>query len=304
MAQARDPDVRPAGPRGRPDYPAAQAGETYLSDDQRLDRRDSDPHRQEPGRREKLGTGALLRPGRSGRHRRGVQKDPKGGADGFCLRLNLPEQVDRDPARQVQGAQRPGAAQPSALRRFDPHRRGDAPDARPHEDHRQHPPDPRGRGVRRGRGADAARHRRRRGGPSVRHAPQRARYSALYAHRAGAASQAAFGRRDGERLRDRAGLPQRGDRPDAQPRVHDDGALSGVRQLRDDDGDHREDYHRRARRAGDGLQNHLGGQTGRLHPAVRPQDVQRAVPGAYRGRSGRRGGGLRLRQDARHRGPR
>ena len=57
------------------------------------------------------------------------------------------------------------------------------------------------------------------------------------AHRGRAVSQAAHRRRLRPRVRDRPRLPQRGDRPDAQSRVHDARVLSGVRRLpRDDDG--------------------------------------------------------------------
>ena len=79
-------------------------------------------------------------------------------------------------------------------------------------------------------------HPGRRGGPAVRHPPQRPRHRPLPADRAGAAPQAAHRRRDGAGVRDRAGVPQRGHRHPAQPRVHDAGGLPGLRRLPRHDG--------------------------------------------------------------------
>ena len=53
----------------------------------------------------------------------------------------------------------------------------------------------------------------------------------LPSHRDGAVPQAVRHRRAGPGVRDRAHLPQRGPRRDAQPRVHDDGELRGLRGL-------------------------------------------------------------------------
>ena len=62
---------------------------------------------------------------------------------------------------------------------------------------------------------------------------------AVPAHRARAAPQAADRRRHGAGVRDRPHLPQRGHLAPAQPRVHDDGAVPGVRRRHRRDGDHR-----------------------------------------------------------------
>ena len=92
------------------------------------------------------------------------------------------------------------------------------------------------RGFVRGRDADAARHRRRRRGPAVHHAPQRPGHRPVPAHRPGTAPEAAAGRRHREGLRDRPGVPQRGHQPPAQPRIHHDGAVPGLRRLPHHDG--------------------------------------------------------------------
>ena len=95
------------------------------------------------------------------------------------------------------------------------------------------------RGLHRGRDAGAAPRGRRRTCPAVRHPPQHARHAAVPAHRAGAAPQAADRRRHGAGVRDRSDLPQRGHLHAPQSRVHDDGAVSGVRRLLGDDRHHR-----------------------------------------------------------------
>ena len=64
---------------------------------------------------------------------------------------------------------------------------------------------------------------------SVHHAPQRARPGHVPAHRARAPPQAAHRRRAGPRVRDRAGVPQRGRGHHAQPRVHDARGVPRVR---------------------------------------------------------------------------
>ena len=83
----------------------------------------------------------------------------------------------------------------------------------------------------RGRDADDAADRRRRARAAVRHASQRARHGALPAHRARAVPEAARRRRPREGVRDQPQLPERGDLDAAQPRVHDDGVLRGLRRL-------------------------------------------------------------------------
>ena len=82
---------------------------------------------------------------------------------------------------------------------------------------------------------------------AVHHAPQRARHGPLPAHRAGAVPEAADRRRAREGVRDQPQLPQRGDLDAAQPRVHDDGVLRGVRRLPGADDDDRGDDRRRSR---------------------------------------------------------
>ena len=101
---------------------------------------------------------------------------------------------------------------------------------------RTHSPPPRRQGLLRGGDADAARHRRRRRGPAVRHAPQRPGHRPVPAHRPGAAPEAAAGRRHREGLRDRPGLPQRGHRRPAQSGIHHAGAVPGLRRLPHHDG--------------------------------------------------------------------
>ena len=113
--------------------------------------------------------------------------------------------------------------------------------------HRGHPALPRRSRLPRGRDAGDAADRRRRDGAAVRHAPQRARHGPVPAHRAGAVPEAALGRRDGQGVRGRAQLPERGDLDAAQPRVHDARVLPGVRGLPRPDGDDRGDARVRRR---------------------------------------------------------
>ncbi len=80
---------------------------------------------------------------------------------------------------------------------------------------------PRLDGLPRSRDADAADHPGRRRGAAVQDASQRARHGHVPAHRAGAVSQAADGRRLRARVRDQPQLPQRRRVDAAQPRVHD-----------------------------------------------------------------------------------
>ena len=95
-----------------------------------------------------------------------------------------------------------------------------------------HAPLPGEPGLRRGRDAHPAAAPRRRAGPSVRHAPQRARHRPLPAHRPRAVPQAVAGGRLRQDLRDRASnFRNEGISLDPQPRVHHDGALLGLRGL-------------------------------------------------------------------------
>ena len=73
---------------------------------------------------------------------------------------------------------------------------------------------------------------RRRRGPAVRHARQRARPRPVPADRAGAVPQALRGRRHRPGLRDQPQLPQRGYRLLALAGVRDAGGLPGLRRLR------------------------------------------------------------------------
>ena len=79
------------------------------------------------------------------------------------------------------------------------------------------------------RDAHDAAGRGRRGGGAVQDAPQRAGHRPVPAHRAGALSQAAAGRRISEGVRAQPQLPQRGAFAPAQPGVHDAGSVLGVR---------------------------------------------------------------------------
>ncbi len=94
------------------------------------------------------------------------------------------------------------------------------------------PPVPRRPRLPRGRDAGAAAALRRRAGPAVHHAPQRARPRPVPAHRHRAVPEAAHRRRAREGVRARQGLPQRGRVVQAQPRVHDARDVRGVRRLR------------------------------------------------------------------------
>ena len=107
-----------------------------------------------------------------------------------------------------------------------------------------HPGDP--RVLRRARlsrsgNADDAADPGRRGGAAVRHASQRARHAAVPAHRAGAVSEAAGGRRLREGVRDQSQLPQRRHLDAPQSRVHDARVLRGLSGLPLPDGPHRGD---------------------------------------------------------------
>ena len=95
---------------------------------------------------------------------------------------------------------------------------------------------PRRAGLPRGGDADPAAALRRSRGPAVRDAPQRAGHAALPPDRGRAVPQAAAGRRARAGVRDRARLPERGDGPHAQSRVHHARGVPGVRRLRRHDG--------------------------------------------------------------------
>jgi hypothetical protein len=179
--------------------------------------------------------------------------------------------------RQVARPQRRRHAVPSALCRPDREPGGAAGVRDPPRDHRQLPAHAARPRVHRGRDAGAARGGRRRPCPPVHDAPQHAGSAAVPAHRVGAAPEAPDRRRDGAGVRDRTDLPQRGHLDAPQPRVHDDGALPGVRRLE------RRDGHQRGA-------DHPGGpRCDRDHgrrdpgPGVRPR---RAVAAGAHGRCG------------------
>ncbi len=90
--------------------------------------------------------------------------------------------------------------------------------------------------VHRGGDARPANGRRRRRRAAVRHPPPGPRGGLLPAHLAGALSQAPAGRRLRPRVRDRPQLPQRGDLPPAQSRVHDARGLPGLQRPPGHDG--------------------------------------------------------------------
>ena len=121
---------------------------------------------------------------------------------------------------------------PPALRRPDREPRGARGVPQAQRDRARHPPLPRRARLPRGRDADDAPDRRRRRGAAVQDPPQRARPRPQHAHRARAVPQAPGRRRLRAGLRDRPQLPQRGALAPAQPRVHDAGVLSGLRDLR------------------------------------------------------------------------
>ena len=164
------------------------------------------------------------------------------------------QQVAAAAARQAPGPDRSRRPGPDAVRRPDraagrahrrlPARRRRAQRARLVARPRLH----------RGRDADPPDHPRRRQRASVRDPHQRLRHGPLPAHRHRAAPQAAAGRWDGEGLRARSPVPQRGRGLQAQPGVHLARGLRDLRRLRHDagadPGDHPGGSRRHLRRAG------------------------------------------------------
>ena len=152
--------------------------------------------------------GPTPRPRRPDRRRGDLRQDAPRRADRVRRRpddadeiaATAPRQVGRDAGHGVPAAAplprsdlQPGHARPRPQARAD----------RPHD-----PAVPGRPRLFRGGDADAARHRRRRRGPAVRHAPQRPGYRPLPAYRPGTAPEAAAGRRHRTGLRDRPGVPQ------------------------------------------------------------------------------------------------
>ena len=165
------------------------------------------------GRRGRLGPGRRARPGRPARRRRHARPDQDRRADRLRHRADVPGQEPAAAPREVARPDRRRAARPAAVRRpvQQPRVAGDLPG--PVEGHRRVPRTDGREGLRRGRDADDAADRRRRGGPAVRHPPQHARHRPVPADRPRALPEAAAGRRHGAGLRDRPRLPQRGDQP-------------------------------------------------------------------------------------------
>ena len=178
--------------------------------------------------------------------RRGHGDDhPQGRAVGEGRPLRAAGQGRAPAARQVEGPDRHRHPLPPALRRPHRQRGGPAGVRGPPRGRRLVPPHAGRPRLHRGRDADPPRRGRWRPRPPVRHPPQHPRHRPLPAHRPRAAPQAADRRRHGAGVRDRPGLPQRGHLDPAQPRVHDDGAVPGLRRLQ-----RRHGHHRDADRAG------------------------------------------------------
>ena len=106
----------------------------------------------------------------------------------------------------------------------------------------------------------------RRGGPALRHPPQRAGYRHVPAHRDGAAFEAPHRRRPRARLRSGPHLPQRGHGHAPQPRVHLRGDVSGLHRLPRHDGLYRGALQVRGQQ---GLRHHGRALPGRDHPPGR-----------------------------------
>ena len=178
---------------------------------------------------------------RLGRRRRAPVPHQDQRAHHLGVAPALPRQVPAAAAGEVARPHRHRDPVPPALSRS--HRQPRlAPRVRDAEPH--HRGDPRvhdGARLSRGRDADDAADRRRRAGAAVHDASQHARHGSLPAHRARAVPQAADRRRHRAGLRDQPQLPERGHLDAAQPRVHDDGVLRGLRRLPGADDDDRGD---------------------------------------------------------------
>ena len=177
--------------------------------------------------------------GRRGRHRLGRRAPvphPHGRADRRGGEVPPADEGDPPPSGEVARALRHRDAVPAAVRGPD-RQRGRPGDLPPPGADRLLPPRlPDGAGLPRGRDADDADGGGGRDGAPVRDPPQRPRHGPVPADRPGALPEAPPGRRVRARLRDQPELPERGDRHPAQPRVHDDRVLPGVRHLHGDDG--------------------------------------------------------------------
>ena len=113
----------------------------------------------------------------------------------FAESWTAAHQVAAAPAREVARPARPRDPLPSALRGPDRQSRGGAAAARPRQAGLGHAPLPGRPGLRGGGDPDPAAAARRRTGPALRHASQRARHRPLPAHSSRALPQAAAGGR-------------------------------------------------------------------------------------------------------------
>jgi len=199
------------------------------------------------------------------------------------------------PPEEMARAGRRGGALPPALPRPHGQSRGAPHLRRPQPDRGGDPPLHGRAGLHRGRDADDAAHRGRRGGPTLRHPPQRARHRPLPAHRARAVPQAPGGRRPREGVRDQPELPQRGDLGHAQPRVHDAGVLHRVPRRGRGHGHHGGDHRGRGGEGSGRAAHRLQGARGLLPAALRAAHDEGG--GAARGLGGgTRDGGARSRR--------
>ena len=224
--------IRRAGHGGGPDHLQAGPWQVRLRPPPR-------PHRPDPGLRptrpDRTGRIRNLRrvdrsrrfPG--GRGRRLQDPDRRDNRHGGCP--EAPFQVPPRPARKMA---RPAGRRdpvPAALRGPDhqPRGQGGLPQALPA--HPVHSAVHGRRGVRRSGNPDPPAPLRRRAGEALQDPPPGPRHAALHAHRRRTLSQAVDRRRHGARVRDRPRLPQRRDRPYAQPRIHHAGVLYRLRGL-------------------------------------------------------------------------
>ena len=227
---------------GRPHHAAARPGQGRLRRAARQRRGRCSSSRAAAEMTERFDEFAKLQPRRLGRRHGRGRADPARRALGQGGRVGAAGRGAAQLRRQVARRQRRRDALPPARGR-PVGQRALAPAAADAQRRRApHAPAPVGAGLRRGRDAVAAPHRRRRHGAPVRHAPQHVRHRLLPARGAGALPQAARGRRLRQGVRDRPQLPQRGHLAAPQPRVHDARALPGLRRL------HR--HHGRLRGAG------------------------------------------------------
>ena len=223
----------------RPADAAARLGQARVRDDARSQRRDPALRVEGRGRRRIVRRCQSARPRRLGRRARQGDDHPQGRAVDQGRPAAAARQGPASAARQVARSDRHRRPLPPALRRPDRQRGGPAGVRDPPRAGGELPPDARRRGFHRGRDADPARRGRRRPRQALRHPPQHARHGPVPADRARTAPQAPDRRWHGAGVRDGPHLPQRGHLPSPQSRVHDDGAVPGVRRRLRHDGHHR-----------------------------------------------------------------